>query len=57
MGRAAARHDRAIEAPLLGEGRFNSFANRVHLALNPEPPKAEAKAKPPAKSDKENGDK
>lgn len=44
------------EAPLLGEGRFNSFANRVHLALNPEPPKAEAKAKPPAKNDKENGD-
>ncbi|HEY4345751.1 MAG TPA: aminoacyl-tRNA hydrolase [Parvibaculum sp.] len=45
------------EAPLLGEGRFNSFANRVHLALNPEPPKAEAKPKPPAKSEKENGDK
>jgi PTH1 family peptidyl-tRNA hydrolase len=29
------------EAPLLGEGRFNSFANRVHLVLNPPPPKAE----------------
>ncbi|MCE9649472.1 MAG: aminoacyl-tRNA hydrolase [Parvibaculum sp.] len=43
------------EAPLLGEGRFNSFANRIHLALNPEPPK-EAKPKPGPKSQKENGD-
>jgi PTH1 family peptidyl-tRNA hydrolase len=38
------------EAPLLGEGRFNSFANRVHLALNPEP------EKPPRKDMKKNGD-
>lgn len=28
------------EAPLLGEEKFNSFANRVHIALNPEPAKA-----------------
>lgn len=26
-------------APLMGEGHFNSFANKVHLALNPEPEK------------------
>lgn len=45
------------EAPLLGEGRFNSFGNRIHLLLNPEPPKADAKQKPLPKSDKENGDK
>ncbi|MGV8998192.1 MAG: aminoacyl-tRNA hydrolase [Parvibaculaceae bacterium] len=43
------------EAPMLGEGRFNSFANRVHLALNPEPIKAE-KPKAP-KELKESGDK
>ena len=43
----------AAEAPLLGEGRFNSFANRVHLALNPEPEK-----KKPAPEDKNsNGEK
>lgn len=45
------------EAPLLGEGRFNSFGNRIHLRLNPEPPKPEAKQKPTSKIDKENGDK
>ena len=33
------------EAPLLGEGRFNSFANRVHLTLNPPKPKEEKPAK------------
>ena len=43
----------AAEAPFLGEGRFNSFANRVHLALNPEPEK-----KKPAPEDKNsNGEK
>jgi PTH1 family peptidyl-tRNA hydrolase len=41
------------EAPMLGEGRFNSFANRVHLALNPEPPKAE---KPKAANKTKSGD-
>ena len=35
----------ASEAPLLGEGRFNSFANRVHLALNPAPPKGGSESK------------
>ena len=43
------------EAPLLGEGRFNSFANRVHLALNPEPEKPEPKRKP-QDGTKKNGD-
>ncbi|MDR3497602.1 MAG: aminoacyl-tRNA hydrolase [Parvibaculum sp.] len=43
------------EAPLLGEGRFNSFANRVHLALNPEPEKPEPKQKP-QDGTKKNGD-
>ncbi len=33
------------EAPLLGEGRFNSFANRVHLTLNPPKPKEEKPTK------------
>jgi PTH1 family peptidyl-tRNA hydrolase len=41
----------ASEAPLLAEGRFNSFANRVHLLLNPEPEK-----KPAPKDDNANGD-
>jgi PTH1 family peptidyl-tRNA hydrolase len=41
------------EAPLLGEGRFNSFANRIHLALNPEPPK---EAKPKAAKTEKSGD-
>lgn len=48
----------ASEAPLLAEGRFNSFANRVHLALNPEPPK-EKKQPPQEKgpaTGQENGD-
>lgn len=46
------------EAPMLGEGRFNSFANRVHLALNPEPPKAEKPKGPKAsKTQEESGDK
>lgn len=40
----------ASEAPLLAEGRFNSFANRVHLLLNPEPEK-----KPAPKDDNANG--
>ncbi|PCJ72051.1 MAG: aminoacyl-tRNA hydrolase [Rhodobiaceae bacterium] len=34
----------AKAAPLLGEGKDSSFANKVHLILNPEPPK---KNKPP----------
>lgn len=38
-------------APLLGEGSFNSFANRVHLALNPEPEK-----KPAPKDKNSNGE-
>jgi len=48
------------EAPLLGEGRFNSFANRVHLALNPPAPKAEKPVKPEktnTRKNEESGDK
>lgn len=48
------------EAPLLGEGRFNSFANRIHLTLNPPPekkpaPKDGAKIDP-IRNGKESGD-
>ena len=45
------------EAPLLGEGRFNSFANRVHLALNPPAPKAEKPKKNSERNSEESGDK
>ena len=37
----------ADHAALLADGNTGSFQNKVHLTINPEPPKRESKKKPP----------